>query len=111
MARSMKIREGDQVVLISGKDKGKSGKVLRTEPDRQRVFVEGLNMVKRHSRPRSIKDAQKGEAGGIVEQEAPIHVSNVMMLDPGDNKPTRVGIIREDGQRHRVARRTGTRID
>jgi large subunit ribosomal protein L24 len=87
--------------------------VLRTEPRRQRVYVEGLNIVKRHQRPRSVKDTQRGgEAGGIIEKEGPIHVSNVMLLDPQDNKPTRVGIRRtEDGKRQRVARRTGTAVE
>jgi large subunit ribosomal protein L24 len=113
MARAMKIRKDDHVVVIGGKDKGKTGRVLRTEPRRQRVYVEGLNIVKRHQRPRSVKDTQRGgEAGGIIEKEGPIHVSNVMLLDPQDNKPTRVGIRRtEDGKRQRVARRTGTAVE
>ena len=113
MARAMKIRKDDHVVVIGGKDKGKTGRVLRTEPRRQRVYVEGLNIVKRHQRPRSVKDTQRGgEAGGIIEKEGPIHVSNVMLLDPQDNKPTRVGIRRtEDGKRQRLARRTGTAVE
>jgi large subunit ribosomal protein L24 len=113
VTRGMKIRKDDHVVVIGGKDKGKTGRVLRTEPRRQRVYVEGLNIVKRHQRPRSVKDTQRGgEAGGIIEKEGPIHVSNVMLLDPQDNKPTRVGIRRtEDGKRQRVARRTGTAVE
>ena len=108
-----KIRRDDEVVVISGKDRGKTGKVLRTEPGRHRVFIEGLNMVKRHQRPRSLKDTQRGgEAGGIIEKEGPIDISNVMLLDPGDNKPTRIGVrIGDDGKRIRVAKRTGKDID
>ena len=99
-------------MVTSGKDRGKTGRVLRTDPRRRRVFVEGLNMVKRHQRPRSLKDTQRGgEAGGIIEKEGPIDVSNVMLLDPSDNKPTRVGITREGGRRTRVARRTGKPIE
>jgi large subunit ribosomal protein L24 len=112
VTKSMRIRKDDQVVVISGKDKGKTGRVLRTEPARQRVYVEGLAMVKRHQRPRSVKDVQKGaQAGGIIEKEGPIHISNVMLLDPSDNKPTRVGIRHEDGGRKRFARRTGSEIE
>ena len=103
----LKIRRDDQVVVISGKDRGKTGKVLRVEPKTERVFVEGLNIVKRHQRPRP----GSTDPGGVIEREGPIHVSNVMLLDPSDNKPTRVGIVREGGARHRTARRTGNRID
>jgi large subunit ribosomal protein L24 len=112
MAKGLKIRKDDHVVVTGGKDKGKTGRVLRTEPRRHRVYVEGLNIVKRHQRPRSVKDTQRGgEAGGIIEKEGPIHVSNVMLLDPQDNKPTRVGVRRsDDGKRQRIARRTGTAI-
>jgi large subunit ribosomal protein L24 len=108
----MRIRKGDDVVLIGGKDRGKQGRVIRTEPKRDRVYVEGLNIIKRHQRPRSVKDTQKGaEVGGIIEKEGPIHISNVMLLDPQGNKPTRVGITREGGTRKRVALRSGTAID
>jgi large subunit ribosomal protein L24 len=107
----MKIHSGDQVKVISGKDRGKSGRVLRTEPRRQRVFVEGLNMIKRHTRPQQVAGARNEAAGGVIEREGPIHVSNVMLLDPKDSKPTRVGIERENGKAFRVARRSGTRID
>ena len=83
MAHKMKIRKDDSVVVTAGKDRGKTGRVIRTDPKKRRVFVEGLNMVKRHQRPRSVKDTQKGgEVGGIIEKEGPIHVSNVMLLDP-----------------------------
>ncbi len=104
---AMKIRREDSVIVISGKDKGKTGKVTRVDPKRERVFVEGVNIVKRHQRPRP----GTTEAGGVVESERSVHVSNVMLLDPKDSKPTRVGIEREDGKRFRVARRTGNRLD
>jgi large subunit ribosomal protein L24 len=113
MGNALRIRKDDHVVVTAGKDRGKTGRVIRTEPGRHRVFVEGLNMVKRHQRPRSIKDTQKGaQAGGIIEKEGPIDVSNVMLLDPGDNKPTRIGIrIGDDGSRRRISKRTGQAID
>src|ERR671931_90 len=105
----MRIRKGDHVVVVGGKDRGKSGRVLRTEPGKARLYVEGLNIVKRHQRPRSVKDTQKSaQAGGIIEKEGPIHVSNVMLLDPQDNKPTRVGVrVGDDGRRVRYSKRTG----
>ena len=103
----LKIRRDDNVVVISGKDRGKSGRVLRVEPDRQRVYVEGLNIVKRHQRPRP----GSSDPGGVIEKEGPIHISNVMLLDPQDNKPTRVGVTRENGQRFRVSRTSGKRLD
>jgi large subunit ribosomal protein L24 len=107
MASRLKIRRDDEVIVISGKDRGKTGKVLRVDPKAERVFVEGLNIVKRHSKPRP----GTTEPGGVVEKEGPIHISNVMLLDPQDNKPTRVGISREDGKRFRVARKTGKKLD
>jgi large subunit ribosomal protein L24 len=112
MAKRMRIRKDDQVKVVGGKDRGKTGRVLRTDPKRRMVYIEGLNIVKRHERPRSVKDASRGgEVGGIVEKEGPIHASNVMLLDPGDNKPTRVGVRREGGKRERYSKRTGTTID
>ena len=110
--KPMRVRKDDTVMVTSGKDRGKTGKVLRTEPGKQRVYVEGLNIVKRHTRPRSIKDTQKGEAGGIIEREGPIHVSNVMVLDPTDNKPSRIGIrTTDEGKRQRFMKRTGNALD
>ncbi|MCW3032691.1 MAG: large subunit ribosomal protein [Solirubrobacteraceae bacterium] len=110
-ARPMKVRSGDHVEVISGKDRGKTGRVLRVEPKRERVFVEGLNMVKRHTRPQAVSGAQSEQAlGGVIEREGPIHVSNVMVLD-GKGKRTRIGIERENGKRFRVARNSGTRLD
>ena len=109
--KQMRIRTDDTVLVTSGKDKGKTGKVLRTEPTRRRVYVEGLNIVKKHSRPRSVKDTQRGDSGGIIDQEGPIHVSNVMLVDPTDNKPTRIGVRTTDGKRQRFAKRTGNALD
>ncbi len=83
MAHKARIRRDDTVKIISGKDSGKTGRVLRVEPKRERVFVEGMNMQKRHQRPRSLRDLQKAQqVGGIVESEGPIHISNVKLLDP-----------------------------
>jgi large subunit ribosomal protein L24 len=107
-----RIKAGDEVVVIGGKDRGKRGKVLRVDPRSDRLYVEGLNIVKRHQRPRQVAGAQRSEqVGGVIEKEGPIHASNVMVLDPKDGKPTRVGIEIEDGVRFRVAKRSGTRLD
>ncbi len=111
MAKSMRIRTDDTVVLIAGKDAGKTGRVTRTDPKKRRVYVEGLNMIKRHERPRSQGDLKNAQAGGIVEKEGPIDVSNVMLLDPKDNKPTRIGVrVDKGGKRVRYAKRTGNEI-
>jgi large subunit ribosomal protein L24 len=108
----LKVRSGDEVQVMAGKDRGKSGRILRVELTNERVYVEGLNMVKRHMRPQQVADTQRGQTvGGVIEREGPIHVSNVMLLDPKDHKPTRVGIEREGGKRYRVAKRSGTRLD
>jgi large subunit ribosomal protein L24 len=112
--RSLKIRSGDRVQVISGKDRGKSGRVLRVDPAKERVYVEGLNMIKRATRPQQAAGTSSQTAaqlGGIIEREGPIHISNVMLLDAKD-KPTRVGIERgEQGQRVRVAKSSGARLD
>jgi large subunit ribosomal protein L24 len=107
-----KIRRGDTVQVIAGKDAGKQGRVLRVEPRKNRLFVEGLNIVKRHQRPRSLKDTQRGgQVGGVIEKEGPIHLSNVMVVDPRDNKPTRVRIERTaEGKRERVAVLSGQKL-
>jgi large subunit ribosomal protein L24 len=111
MAKSMRIRTDDRVLVTSGKDKGKEGKVIRVEPKRRRVYVEGVNIVKRHQRPRSMTDAQTGQAG-IIDKEGPIDVSNVVLLDPADDKPTRVGVrLGDDGRRVRYSKRTGKALD
>jgi large subunit ribosomal protein L24 len=102
--------------VTAGKDRGKSGRVLRVEPTKERLYVEHLNMVKRHMRPQQMRDSSAfGGAGGtvrggVIEREGPIHISNVMLLD-SKGQPTRVGIEREDGRRVRVAKRSGARLD
>ena len=110
---ALKIRRDDTVRIITGKDRGKTGRVLRVDPKGDKVYVEGANIVKRHMRPRTLRDTQRAqEIGGIVEKEGPIHVSNVAILDPKDNRPTRVGIVhRDDGRRIRVTKRSGTELD
>ena len=113
MPKAMHIRSDDTVVVIAGKDKGKTGRVLRTEPERRRVYVEGLNMVKRPPTPALDEGHAEGAGiGGIIEKEGPIDVSNVMLLDPTDDKPTRVGVrVGDDGRRTRFAKRTGKAIE
>ncbi len=112
MAHAMRIRKGDEVRVISGKDRGKRGRVLRVQPSRSRLFVEGLNMVKRHTRPQQVADTQRGQTvGGVIEREGPIHVSNVMLVDPKDGKSTRLSIDRTGGKRVRVAKRSGRPLD
>ncbi len=113
MAHRMKIRKDDNVKVISGKDRGKTGRVLRTEPGRQRVYVEGVNIQKRHQKPTSLRDTQRAqEIGGVIEVEGPVHVSNVQLVDPKSGKPTRVAITRgENGRRVRVAKVSGQEID
>ncbi|BBK35724.1 50S ribosomal protein L24 [Allostella sp. ATCC 35155] len=106
MSVKMKIKKGDRVVVITGRDKGKIGTVLRAIPTESRVVVEGVNMVKRHTRQTA------RDQGGVVEKEGTIHVSNVAHVDPKSNKPTRVGFKNlEDGRKVRVARDSGEVID
>jgi len=101
-----RIRKGDNVTIISGQDKGKSGSVLRVLQDDERLIVQGVNVVKRHMR------ASQTQAGGIVEKEATIHVSNVSLVDPDSGEPTRVGFrILEDGRKVRYAKRSGEVMD
>jgi large subunit ribosomal protein L24 len=104
-----RIRTDDNVIVISGKDKGKTGKVLRVDPSRDRVYVEGLNMIKRHQRP---LPGRPNMQVGVIEKEGPIHISNVAIVDPKDHKPTRVGVTRNaEGRRVRVTRRSGAELD
>jgi large subunit ribosomal protein L24 len=113
MAKAMRIRTDDMVKVIGGKDSGKTGRVLRTEPKRSFVYVEGIKTVMGHENARPPKYAQKAsqQLGGIVEKEGPIHVSNVMLLDPKDNKPTRIGVRRDKGgKRERFAKRSGVSL-
>jgi large subunit ribosomal protein L24 len=105
----MKLRKDDNVIVISGKDRGKTGKIINVDPVRGRVYVEGLNMVKRHQRPVA---GRPNLQIGVIEKEGPIHVSNVAIVDPKTKKPTRVGTTRnEQGQRVRVTRRSGVELD
>ena len=104
----MKIKKGDTVEVIAGKDAGKRGRVLVVDPGRQRVVIEGVHMIKRHTRA----NPQRRVQGGVVEREAPIHVSNVMVISPDSGKPTRVGYkILEDGRKVRVTKTDGAILD
>lgn len=101
-----KVRKGDRVVVLAGKDKGKTGEVLQSLPKENRVVVRGVNMIKRHQR------GTAAQQGGIIEKEAPLHVSNVAHIDPKDDQPTRVGFkVLEDGRKVRYAKRSGEVID
>jgi large subunit ribosomal protein L24 len=105
----MKIRTDDEVVVISGKDKGKTGKVIRVDRARGKVFVEGINMVKRHQRA---TPGRPNAPVGVIEKEGAVHVSNVAILDPKDRKPTRISTRRnEQGNRVRFAKRSGLELD
>jgi large subunit ribosomal protein L24 len=110
---ALKIRKDDKVKVISGKSKGRTGRVLRVDVKNERVYVEGANIVKRHQRPTTLRDTQRGSqvSGGVIEKEGPIHISNVMLLDPKSGDPTRVRVSREGGQRKRTAARSGEPID
>ena len=101
------VRKGDTVIVVAGKERGKKGKVLRVIPEKGRVVVERLNMIKKHQKP-----TQKIRQGGIIEREGSIHLSNVMLVDPNSDKPTRVGMKElSDGKKVRVARRSGEMLD
>ncbi len=102
----IKLKKGDQVVVITGRDKGRTGEIVKSLPTENRVVVRGINMVKRHTRQ------SQTSSGGIIEKEASIHVSNVAYVDPKEDKPTRIGFKIIDGDRKvRVARRSGEVID
>jgi len=104
----LRIRKNDTVEVISGKDKGKRGRVIEVLPKDARVRVEGVNKIKRHTKP----NPQKNVKGGIVERENPVHISNVALIDPKSDKTTRVGIkTMPDGSRVRVAKRSGMQLD
>lgn len=106
MANKLKVKKGDEVVVIAGKDKGKKGKIVKVIPDESRVIVDGINMIKRHTKP------SRTSAGGIVAKASPLHVSNVMLLDPKSGKGTRVGYkTLQDGKKVRVARKSGEVIN
>ncbi len=103
----MHVKKGDEVIIIAGKDKGKKGRILAAFPTERRVLVEGVNMVKKHSRP-----SQMNPQGGIVNQEAPVHVSNVMIVDPKSGEGTRIGKkVLSDGKKVRVAIKSGEVLD
>ncbi len=106
MAKTFKIKKGDRVTVITGRDKGKKGDVLRVLRKENRVLVQGVNMVKRHQAP-----TQTG-TGGIIEKEASLHISNVALIDPKNDRPTRVGYrLEQGGRKVRIARRSGEAID
>jgi large subunit ribosomal protein L24 len=101
------VRKGDTVIVVAGKDRGKRGRVLRVIPEKSRVVVERVNMIKKHQRP-----TQKLRQGGIIEREGSIHLSNVMLVDPTGDRATRIGMrALSDGRKVRVARRSGEIID
>ena len=102
----MRIKKGDNVMVITGKDRGKTGKVVRAFPKLERVIVAGVNIKKRHQRP-----TRKNQKGQILDIAAPVHVSNVQIIDPKTDKPTRVGLRIEKGKKVRVAKRSGTILD
>ena len=100
-----RIRKGDRVVVIAGKDKGRTGEVLRMMPSEDKAIVRGINIIRRHQRQTQTTE------GGIISKEAPIHVSNIAIADPKDGKPTRIGFEVKDGKKVRVAKRSGASID
>ena len=101
-----RIRKGDQVVVISGKDKGKRGDVVRVAGDK--IVVSNINVIKRHTKP----NPQAGQPGGVIEREAPIHISNVMLFNPASGKGERIGVkVLEDGRKLRVFRSSGEAVD
>ncbi|MBQ0144059.1 MAG: 50S ribosomal protein L24 [Bacteroidales bacterium] len=103
--KKLHIKKGDTVYVNAGNDKGKTGKILSVIVDEDRVVVEGVNVVSKHTKPNA-----KQPQGGIVKQEAPIHISNVQLIDPADNKPTRVGYKFVDGKKVRYAKKSGEEI-
>jgi large subunit ribosomal protein L24 len=104
----MRVRKNDMVIVQAGRDRGKRGRVLRVLAEKNRLVVEGVNMIKRHTRP----NPQKNIKGGIVEREGTIHASNVMLVDPDTNEPTRIGMKSVgDGHRVRISRESGTVVD
>jgi len=102
----MHVKKGDKVTVLSGKDKGKQGTILQALPKKERVLVEGVNMVKIHAQP-----SQDNPQGGILNQEAPIHVSNVLPIDPKSGEPTRVGYEVRNGKKVRIAKKSGEPLD
>ena len=105
MAQKFKIKKGDQVIVTTGRDKGRRGEVMQVLREENRVLVQGCNMVKRHTRP------TQTNPGGIINKEAPLHVSNVAHIDPDSGSATRVGYEVKDGKKIRIARRSGKALD
>jgi large subunit ribosomal protein L24 len=106
MAHKLRLRRGDEVIVVSGRDKGRKGRIVRMQRDRERVIVQGANMVKRHTRPSA------GQPGGIVEKEAALHISNVALVDPKTGEASRIGYkFLEDGRKVRFAKASGEVID
>lgn len=106
MANKFKIKKGDKVIVITGREKGKTGEVMRVLRKDDRVLVQGINLVKRHTRPSQVS------GGGIIEKEAPLHISNIAHVDPKSDKPTRVGFrVEKDGRKVRFSKRSGEAID
>jgi len=110
---SKKIRRGDRVIVLAGKSKGHVGEIIRVDHEKNKVYVEGAMVQKVSNRVAQMRNANQGgnQTGGIIEREGPIHVSNVALVDPKDNKATRVRIVREDGVRSRRAARSGQKLD
>jgi large subunit ribosomal protein L24 len=109
---AVRIRRDDTVRVIAGKDRGRTGRVKNVDPKKQKVYVEGVNIIKRHIKPRTLRDTQRAqEVGGIVEMEGPIHISNVMLIDPSSGEPSRVTVQREGGKRVRIAKKSGKEVD
>jgi len=105
----LRIKRDDEVIVIGGKDRGKTGRVIRVDRETERVYVDGLNIQKRHQRPSALNPNAQA---GVIERPGPIHVSNVALVDPKENKPTRIGsTTTADGAKARVAKRSGTQID
>lgn len=111
-AGSKKVRRGDRVIVLAGKDKGHIGEIIRVDHEKNKVFVEGAMIQKVSNRVAQMRNANQGaQTGGIIEREGPIHVSNVALVDPKDNKATRIRVVREDGTRSRRSARSGQKLD
>jgi large subunit ribosomal protein L24 len=111
-AGSKKVRRGDRVIVLSGKDKGHIGEIIRVDHEKNKVYVEGAMVQKVSNRVAQMRNANQGaQTGGIIEREGPIHVSNVALVDPKDNKATRIRVVREDGSRSRRSARSGQKLD
>ncbi|MDO9166809.1 MAG: 50S ribosomal protein L24 [Rhodoferax sp.] len=111
-AGSKKVRRGDRVIVLSGKSKGHIGEIIRVDHEKNKVYVEGAMIQKVSNRVAQMRNANQGaQTGGIIEREGPIHVSNVALVDPKDNKATRIRVVREDGIRSRRSARSGQKLD